>query len=469
MNPSYGCGALAAALQIDPWSAHQFTDYARLRDEFGIEAFDEALEQLEDPPPIFRRGVVFGHRGFDTVLRAIRLGEPWVVLTGLMPSGSMHMGHKMVIDQVTYFQELGAEVFLAVADLESYATRGMSLEQGRELAIEEYARNYLALGLDPDQAQVYFQSRRREVQQLAFLLGKRVNWSTFQAVYGFDGETTMSHAHAPLVQAADILHPQLPEHGGPRPVLVPVGVDQDPHIRLTRDLANATRLFSIKQTDKGLGIFVKVEEDDANLARVARHEGIAEGDTVEHLIERASKLLDELGFADLEANVGYRALYATGASIRDKNVVDVPLAKLEQAVGELGFVAPASTYHRFMSGLTGDKMSSSEPASALFLTDDRSTAEDKLSKAKTGGRATADEQRRLGANPYVCPVFEMYLYHLMPEDEDLKDIEAKCSGGEILCGECKGIAKELATQLLADHQAGREAAGKDLETLVRDA
>jgi tryptophanyl-tRNA synthetase len=41
-----------------------------------------------------------------------------------------------------------------------------------------------------------------------------------------------------LIQVGDILLPQLKDFGGPKPVVVPVGADQDPHIRLTRDLAS---------------------------------------------------------------------------------------------------------------------------------------------------------------------------------------------------------------------------------------
>ncbi len=458
---------MAADVQIDPWSSQQYTDYARLRDEFGIEPIDPVLEELDDPPPIFRRNIVFGHRGIQPVVRAIRYDEPWAVLTGLMPSGQMHFGHKMVLDQVKYFQDLGAQIIIGVADLEAYATRGIGLEEGREIAVEEYAKNYLALGLDPEQAQVYFQSRRAAVQRLAFLLGNRVNWSTFQGLYGFDGETTMSHAQAPLVQAADILHPQLPGFGGSRPILVPVGVDQDPHIRLTRDLAEATRLFSIKPTEEGLGIFVKAEEDETNLRRVARRLEIAEDDVVPELLDRAQGVLEEIGYSDLEQNVGYRALYAKGAPAGDRLAIDLPLAKLEQELGELGFVAPAATYHRFMSGLTGDKMSSSVPESAVFLNDDVETAEGKIGRSVTGGRPTAAEQREKGANPYKCPIFELYLYHLMPDDEDLTDIERQCSGGEILCGQCKGIAKERARALLEEHDAERDEMDKDVERLVR--
>jgi tryptophanyl-tRNA synthetase len=55
-----------------------------------------------------------------------------------------------------------------------------------------------------------------------------------KAIYG---ERQIGLYMAALFQAGDILMPQLPELGGPKPVLVPVGADQDPHIRLARDLA----------------------------------------------------------------------------------------------------------------------------------------------------------------------------------------------------------------------------------------
>ena len=42
-----------------------------------------------------------------------------------MPSGRMHLGHSMVIEQVKWFQNLGGDVSIAVADLESQATRGI--------------------------------------------------------------------------------------------------------------------------------------------------------------------------------------------------------------------------------------------------------------------------------------------------------------------------------------------------------
>jgi tryptophanyl-tRNA synthetase len=55
-----------------------------------------------------------------------------------------------------------------------------------------------------------------------------------RAIYG---PRTFGLYISALYQAGDIMLPQLPSFGGPKPVVVPVGVDQDPHIRLSRDLA----------------------------------------------------------------------------------------------------------------------------------------------------------------------------------------------------------------------------------------
>jgi tryptophanyl-tRNA synthetase len=452
-------------VRIDPWSSHQYADYARLRDEFGIGPFVHA-QQLPDPHPLFTRGVVFGQRGFDRIARAIGRHDPWALLTGLMPSGNMHFGHKMVLDQVTYFQGVGADVFIAVADIEAYATRGFTLQKARDLALEQYVKNYVALGLKP--GQIYFQSRRQAVKDLAWKLGKKVNWSTMESIYGFSGQTNLGHVQAPLVQVGDILHVQLPEHGGPRPTLVPVGVDQDPHLRLTRDIADAFRVFSIQPQDKGLGVFLKTEgkslvmlaeklaADDDLAKALGKPEDEREPAIATQLLKMAKGQLKRAGFGEFKENYAYRALYLPAAGGDDVPVVDAALATLEQqALGEFGFLSPSSTYHRFISGLTGDKMSSSKPETSIFLTDSAATATKRLQNAKTGGRATAEEQRRLGAEWDKCTVAEMYTYHLAPDPEDLKEKYTACTTGTRLCGPCKGIAVERTVAFLKEHQEKR--------------
>jgi len=347
--------------RLDPWGSGMPEDYARVMKEFGIQPFDGLLPKIPDPIPLMKRRLIFGHRDFDRVLDAILKRKSYAVMTGLMPSGKMHFGHKLVIDELIWYQKKKADIFLCVADLEAYSARGLSFEESKKFAAEEYLANYQALGLDIKKCRVYFQSTSSVVRDLGFILSRKVNFSMMRAIYGFSGESSISSVFYPMIDVADILHPQLPEFGGPRPTVIPVGVDQDPHLRLARDVA----------------------------------------------------------------------------------------ARFNQ---EFGFVPPSSTYHRLLPGLLGEKMSSSKPESAIFLTDEDETVTKKLKNAFTGGKPTAEEQRREGGNPDVCRIYEFYLYHLVPDDEKLLEIRERCRSGKMICGECKQMAVELVLKFLRDHR-----------------
>jgi tryptophanyl-tRNA synthetase len=419
-------------MKIDPWSSTSYQDYARLRDEFGIEVFNEQhWKYLPDPHRLLRRGVVFGQRGFSLIDKAIQDHSPWAVLTGLMPSGKMHLGHKMIIDEVIYYQSIGADVFIAVADIESYGTRGFSLKQTRKLAIEEYIKNYIALGLKPKNCHIYFQSKNQDVKDLAYLLGRKVNWSQMTATYGFDGQTNMTHVFSPLIQTGDILHVQLEKYGGIRPVLVPVGVDQDPHIRLSRDIARSHRLYNVTKTkDDKIGVFVKPDEN------------------VEQLLDNAEEILRMNDFTSLKRISDYKAIYVQDATEQQIQHINKLLAFSEPKFEGYGFLTPSATFHRFMTGLTGEKMSSSKPESAIFLTDTPEEAKKKIMQGKTGGKVSLEEQKREGGNPEECMIYELFLYHLMDDDAELKKIYTTCRNGERMCGYCKKQAAESMGELL---------------------
>ncbi len=429
---------------INPWSSQQYKDYAKLRDQFGIEEFNF---QLPAAPPLFRRGVIFGHRGFEYIYDSIKNNRKFAVLTGLMPSGKMHFGHKMTIDQVIYYQSLGADIHIAVADIEAYASRGISLEKAKEIALNEYVPSYIALGLDPENAEVYFQSKRQEVKDIAWKLARKVNMSEFLAIYGFGGEANMTHLFAPLIQVGDILHVQLEKFGGPRATIVPVGVDQDPHMRLTRDIVDRWRMFSISPQEGGLGIFYK-------------------GEDAEKRLKGAISFLEDAGFSEFKLNIPYKALYVLDASPRDGIRIDRALIEYERSFNPNTFYPPAATYHRLMTGLTGGKMSSSVPDSAIFLTDDPEDVRRKVMRAKTGGGATLEEHRKYGGKPDECTVYELFVYHLIEDDKYLKEIREECMAGRRVCGPCKREAADIIFQWMKEFQERREQAKDIVKDIV---
>jgi tryptophanyl-tRNA synthetase len=106
--------------------------------------------------------------------------------------------------------------------------------------------------------------------------------------------------------------------------------------------------------------------------------------------------------------------------------------------------------------------------SAVLTTDTPKKAKKKVMAAFTGGRTTAEEQREKGANPDICSVFKYYTFIFMPDDKDLADIEKKCRGGEILCGECKQILAPMMAEFLEKHQAAREEAKERIHEFSAD-
>jgi len=246
-------------------------DYADLFEEFGIEAFDDVAESVADPHYLMRRGVIFGHREYDAVAEAMANDEPFAAaLSGFMPTGDPHIGHKLVFDEIIWHQQQGGDAFGLIADLEAHSARGMSWDE-----IDEHARNYLlsllALGFDAEEGELYRQSDNREVQDLGFELGSKANFSEFEAIYGFDGETNISHMQRVITQTADILYPQLVDE--PKPTVIPVGPDQDPHVRLTRDLATRVRYFKVTEAFASF----ELNDDERQLVRAA-YDALAAGD-----------------------------------------------------------------------------------------------------------------------------------------------------------------------------------------------
>ncbi|MEM2925546.1 MAG: tryptophan--tRNA ligase [Methanocellales archaeon] len=427
------------ATRLDPWGAIHIEDYSKLFQEFGISPFEELLPRIPDPHLYMRRKIIFGHRGYELVLNAMLKGEKFAVMSGFMPSGKAHLGHKMVMDEIIWHQKRGAQAFYAVADMEAHAVRGISWRQCREIGINEYILSLIALGFEPENGYIYFQSENELVKNLAFELGIEANYSEMQAIYGFTGETHISHVQSVLVQAADILEPQLKEFQGPKPVVIPVGTDQDPHIRITRDLASRMRRFSIDIKNQEIRIYSKYPDDEG----------------LKILADRLKE------YRELSLYRGHISLKCIEVE-KEVEKINALAREVEVAQGGYGFYPPASIYHRFMTGLTGGKMSSSIPESLIALSDDPAEAAEKVKKAKTGGRVTINEQKKLGGEPEKCTVYELMLFHLIESDEEMKEIYESCKTGKRLCGNCKQYAAELIAKFLKEHQAEKERARERL-------
>ena len=131
---------------------------------------------------------------------------------------------------------------------------------------------------------------------------------------------------------------------------------------------------------------------------------------------------------------------------------------------KLGYFKPAQIHNRFLPGLgIGGKMSASEPDTAIFTIDPPDVVKRKVWNAFTGGKGTVADQRKEGANPDICSVYQYFLYLFEEDDKKLEEREKQCRTGGILCGECKKDLTERINRFLAEHQKKREKARNTIE------
>ncbi len=427
-------------MKIDPWSSEKIENYDELIEKFGISEIDEVLDKINKPHRYFKRNIVFGHRDFNKVIKAAKENNRFTAISGFVPSGEPHLGHKMVMDQLIWYQKMGGDVFAAIADMEALSARNISLEKGEDIG-KNYLISLIALGLKESNSYFYFQSNEYDLRDLSFELSNNVNIGKLQSIYGFNEESSLGHLYSTTVQSGDILYPQLEKFGGPCPVVVPAGTDQDPHIRLVRDLSKSMRLFKI---DKG------GEEEFIIRSRRASKEKIS----------LLSNKLSEIGVVEeFEEH-----LKISGIS---KNRLIKEIRDFETEKDEYGFISPSSTYHRFMSGLKGGKMSSSVEGSYIGLTENPEEASDKVMRAKTGGKTSLEEQKKEGGEPEKCSVYELLYFHLIEDEEYMQELYSECKEGERLCGKCKKETAEYLKNFLKEHQEKREKAKDKLDKYLR--
>jgi tryptophanyl-tRNA synthetase len=400
--------------EINPWSSQQSLDIEKLFSEFGIDPISTAIGDLPEIPYFMKRGVVVGHRDYGLIGHSIRDRAPFHILTGFMPSGHPHLGHLMVMKEVVWHVKHGGNGYITIADREAHAVRDISWADCRKFG-KEYLICLYALGFE---GEIYYQSRNQDLNNLAFEAAIKVNLSELQAIYGFGPETALAHPVSVITQVADILFPQVAAY--PAPTLVPVGIDQDPHIRLTRGVAHKLRMFTVE--DRGDYISVRSK----NAPETAMEE-----------VHRAFP-----GSKRYEGHIDIRGAACAPVASR--------VREIELRNGGFGFYTPSSTYHRFIPGLQGGKMSSSVPESTIGFFEPDDITRKKVMAAITGGRVTLAEQKEKGGEPERCSLYLLNLFHMVEDDTELADIRQRCMSGEITCGQCKKETSERVLAFLAD-------------------
>src|SRR5258706_11648310 len=336
------------------------------------------------------------------------------VLSGMRPTGRMHIGHYhgALRNWVRLQQEY--ECYFFVADWHALTTNYESPEIMRE-SIWDMVIDWLAAGLDPAQCAIFVQSRVPDHAELTLLLGMitSVGWLERVPTYKDQQQnlsdkdlSTFGFLGYPLMQGADILIY--------RANLVPVGEDQVSHLELVREIARRFNHIYGREAgfeDKARAAVRKLGAKRAKLYEQLRTQYQQEGDddalvAGRELIEAAQNL----NLGDRERLFGY----LEGSR---KVILPEPQALLTESPK--------------LPGLDGRKMSKSYNNS-IFLREDPASITAKIRPMQTD---PARVRRTDPGDPEKCPVWSL---HKVYSDEPTRDWVVKgCRSAGIGCLECK--------------------------------
>lgn len=155
------------------------------------------------------------------------------ILSGIQPSGILHIGNYFGMMQKMIKYQENNELFAFIANLHAMT----SVSEGKALAkgTMEAATNFIALGLDPEKAVFWVQSDIPEVAELTWYLSNVTPVGLLERSHSYKDKIAKGIPPNaglfvyPVLMAADILLYQSD--------VVPVGKDQKQHLEITRDIA----------------------------------------------------------------------------------------------------------------------------------------------------------------------------------------------------------------------------------------
>jgi tryptophanyl-tRNA synthetase len=358
------------------------------------------------------------------------------VLSGMRPTGAMHLGHYHgALKNWVRLQEQH-DCFFFVADWHALTTHYEERDV-MERYVYEMVTDWLAAGLDPDKCTIFIQSRLPEHAELFTLLamGTPLGWlervPTYKdqieklkdrdlATYGFLGY--------PLLQAADILIY--------RANYVPVGEDQSSHVELTREVARRfNHLYG-----RPANFEAKVAESLAKLPK----------DDARYL-DKQRKAYGETGSAEAlgkgEAMIAKAAANIAGWTHDDSEL----LAGHLKGSGRSILVEPDAlhTEVKKLPGLDGAKMSKSY-GNSIAMREEPTVVKQKVQTMPTD---PARVRRSDPGDPNKCPVWQLHQVYSSAETRDW--VVRGCTTAGIGCLECK---QPVIDAIIAEQQPWRERA-----------
>ncbi|MBI3032445.1 tryptophan--tRNA ligase [Candidatus Woesearchaeota archaeon] len=232
-----------AEFTVTPWEVYGNIDYNKLIKEFGVKPIDDKLlEQIKkhtgELHPFLRRKLFFAHTNLDIVLKEFEKGNKFYLYTGRAPSGPVHLGHLVPWFFVKWLQDaFDVKLLFQIPDEEKFFFKdNLTLDDTKKWAYDNIL-DIIALGFDPKKTKIFIDTEyAKTMYKEACKVAKKTTFSTAKGIFGFDNSNNVGEIFYSCMQSVPAFLPTIIEKKRTL-CLIPCAIDQDPHFRLTRDVA----------------------------------------------------------------------------------------------------------------------------------------------------------------------------------------------------------------------------------------
>ncbi len=230
-----------ADFKITPWEVTGNVDYDKLVTDFGLEKIDDKLigrikQHTKDIHFMLTRKVIFAHRDLNWLLDQYEKENRFFLYTGCGPSGPIHLGHIQMWSFTKWLQDkFNVELWFQFTDDEKFLFKDKSYDEIQKWTYENML-DVAALGFN--QKNTHFLIDTKHANSLypeAIKIAKKITYTTVKAAFGFDDSKNIGEIFYTSMQAVPAILPSVLSKKN-IPCLIPLGVDQDPHFRVARDV-----------------------------------------------------------------------------------------------------------------------------------------------------------------------------------------------------------------------------------------
>ena len=228
---------------VTPWEVQGKVDYTKLIEQFGVEPIDAALlERIKkftqgELHYLLRRNIFFAHRDLHFLLHEYEKGNKFYLYTGRGPSDHTHLGHLVPWIFTKWLQDkFDTKLIFQITDDEKFLFKeSLELKDTHFYALDN-ALDVIALGFDPKKTEIIIDTDYgKTLYNLALPIAKKITFSTIKATFGFDMSANIGKIFYTSIQTVPAMLESV-RQGQNVPCLIPHGIDQDPHFRVSRDI-----------------------------------------------------------------------------------------------------------------------------------------------------------------------------------------------------------------------------------------